>query len=596
MCGKCRKEYENITDRRFHAQPVACSDCGPIYQLVVKNHNTSDFEEIICKLGNLINEGAIIAIKGMGGFHLCCDALNENAVSRLRDSKNRDSKPFAVMFSDIKTIAKYAFLSIKEKQALLNWRRPIVLLKQKKQLATGVNNQLKSIGAMLPYMPLHYLLFDKIKTDAIVLTSGNVSDEPIVTENQQALDRLKMADAHLFYNRSIINRVDDSVIRVINNSNRIIRRSRGYVPSPVNLHHITDKIFATGAELNNCFCIGKGNQAILSQHIGDLKNLETFEFYNESFNKYCQLFRFEPDLVVHDMHSDYLSTLYANKMGVKTMAVQHHFAHIASCMAENSIDEKVLGVAFDGTGYGDDGHIWGGEFMVCDLNNYERVNHLEYLPLPGGDKAVENPWMMAVSYLYAIYGDEALEKSMKIFNSTDPWKIEVIVKNIKSRINSPFTSGMGRLFDAFAAVSGICKNASYHAEAPVKLESFIIPRLNDLYSYQIFPNLSFRSAFIQIMADIEQKKSLDVIVTKFHNTVIFAVKDVLLTLREEHSINKVVLSGGVFQNHYLSTKLEYLLRKNGLKVFVNKKVPCNDGGISLGQLVVAAKRREISCV
>jgi len=595
MCKKCEKEYIDISDRRFHAQPIACADCGPAYQLIAPDTNISDLEQIISLVCNLIDKGRIVAIKGMGGFHLCCDALNEKTVSRLRSSKNRDSKPFAVMFSDIGELGKYANTNIKEKQSLLEWRRPIVLLEQKKTLARGVNNGIKSIGAMLPYMPIHYLLFEKLKAKAIVLTSGNISDEPIVIDNITALDSLSMADAHLLYNRSIQNRVDDSVIRVINNTARIIRRSRGFVPSPLNLRLNTDHIFAAGGELNNCFCIGKGNQAIISQHIGDLKKIETYNFYKEVYEKYCRLFRFEPEIAVHDLHPDYLSTLNAKKMGIQTIAVQHHFAHIASCMAENDLDEKVIGVAFDGTGYGDDRNIWGGEFLLCDLNDFTRLKHLEYLPLPGGDKAVENPWMMAVSYLYAIFGNDANTISEQLFRTIDPWKIEMVLKNIQNKINSPLTSGMGRLFDAFAAITGICTEASYHAEAPVRLESYINHQVSETYSYRISNDISFKPAIIQVIEDIRKKLSLKTIVTKFHNTVIFAVRDTLLELSAENNVNKIVLSGGVFQNSYLSTKLENILKKSNYKVYVNKKVPCNDGGICLGQLAIAAKRRELSC-
>jgi hydrogenase maturation protein HypF len=596
MCDKCEKEYKDVSDRRFHAQPIACADCGPTYQLITPDKNISDLDQILTYTCNIIDNGGIIAMKGTGGFHLCCDALNEKAVCRLRNSKNRDSKPFAVMFQNVDELKKYAVVNKKENQSLLDWRRPIVLLKQKKSLAYSVNNGLISIGAMLPYMPMHYLLFEKLKSKVIVLTSGNISDEPIVTDNDNALNSLSMANAHLIYNRSIQNRVDDSVVRIINHSTRLIRRSRGYVPSPINLRLNADKIFAAGAELNNCFCIGKGNQAIISQHIGDLKKIETYDFYNEQFNKYKKLFRFEPELAVHDLHPDYLSTSFVKKMGIPAIAVQHHFAHIASCMAEHDLDEKVIGVAFDGTGFGDDGNIWGGEFLLCDLNNYTRIKHLEYLPLPGGDKAVENPWMMGISYLYAIYGNEACPIAEQLFKSIDPWKIEMVLKNIQNKINSPLTSGMGRLFDAFAAITGICTEASYHAEAPVRLESYIRPRLNDSYSFSIENEISFNSAFVEVLNDIRKKVSLYYIVTKFHNTVIFAVRDALIKIRSEFDLNKVILSGGVFQNSYLSSKLENMLKKNKFKVYIHKKVPCNDGGISLGQLAIAAKRRELSCV
>ncbi len=403
MCTDCRKEYCDVTDRRFHAQPIACSICGPEYSLLFDGKVIKGTKDIIDKIVELIKNKCIVAVKGLGGFFLACDALSEEAVVRLREKKNREGKPFAVMFSSIDTIKEYATVDITEETSLLSLKRPIVLLNQKKSLAPSVSIGFNTIGAMLPYMPLHYLLFENSDISAIVLTSGNISDEPIVTDNKIAIEKLShIAEAVLTYNRNIYNRTDDSVVTIINNKERVLRRSRGYVPMPLNLNINVDGILATGAELVNCFCIGKYNQAIISQHIGDLKNIETYEFYCETIEQFKKLFRFEPRLIVSDLHPNYLSTRYAVETKIKHVEAQHHHAHIASCMAENNLDEEVIGVGFDGTGYGDDNNIWGSEFFVCNLKEYTRINHFDYMPMPGGDKVTDEPWRMAVSYLYKI--------------------------------------------------------------------------------------------------------------------------------------------------------------------------------------------------
>ncbi|MCD4729658.1 MAG: carbamoyltransferase HypF, partial [Bacteroidales bacterium] len=371
MCETCRKEYDDVLDRRFHAQPVACSVCGPEYELILDNKSIKSFDEILDKTCELLKSGKIIAIKGIGGFQIACDAQNEKAVNNLRNRKIREGKPFAVMFANVESMQEFVYLFPEEKKSVQSWRRPIVIAQEKKKLAANVSVGFKTIGAMLPYMPFHYLLFEKLDLTAIVLTSGNLSDEPIVINNNDAVEKLtRIADAVLIYNREIYNRTDDSVVFSVNEKERLIRRSRGYAPEPVNLNLNADGIFAAGAELVNCFCIGKGKQAILSQHIGDLKNLETLEFYSESFERFKKLFRSNPSLVVFDKHPDYISTRFAKDLNIEQIEVQHHHAHIVSCMAEHNLDEKVIGVSMDGTGYGDDGNIWGGEFFICDLATY----------------------------------------------------------------------------------------------------------------------------------------------------------------------------------------------------------------------------------
>ena len=595
MCEKCRKEYTDVLDRRFHAQPVACNDCGPTYEMQIDGMKLTEFENIITKASKVIDDGLVLAMKGLGGFHISCDALNDAAVKRLRKLKNRESKPFAVMCRDIVTLEKYVEISEVEKISLTSWRKPIVVLKEKSpnKIPVSVSNGLGTLGVMLPYMPFHYLFFENLKTDLIVLTSGNVSDEPIIIDNNDAKKNLtKISDALLIYNRNIYNRTDDSLIFIANEKERIIRRSRGYVPNPVRLGFDAEGIFAAGAELKNCFCIGKGNQAILSQHIGDLKNLETFEFYKETVNQFKKLFRVSPTIAIGDLHPDYLSTRFVNEMDVPIFFVQHHYAHVASCMAEHFLDEKVIGVSFDGTGFGDDGNIWGGEFFVCDLNDYERISHFEYMPIPGGDKVSTEPWRMAVSYLYNIYGKEFLKFNLPFLKNIPSGKINFLIQAIDKKLNCPLTSSAGRLFDAVAVITNICAVNGFEAEAPMRLESAIDKYCNESYSFLINETVSFEPTIKNIVEDVMNSVGLPVIAAKFHNTIISVILQIVISAREKYNLNKVVLSGGVFQNRYLIENTEQLLKENNFEIFTHSKVPSNDGGVALGQLAIAAKRNQ----
>ncbi len=590
MCPDCFKEYTDVFDRRFHAQPTACSVCGPEYTLLVNNEIIKGTKEILDRLSSLIFEKKIVAIKGLGGYFLACDALSEEAVAKLRKLKNREGKPFAVMFSDIDKLREYAFVDDVEEASLTSLKRPIVLLNQKKEMAPSVTVGFNTIGAMLPYMPLHYLLFEKLKIPAIVLTSGNISDEPIIIDNQVAIEKLsQIADAVLTYNREIHNRTDDSVVTIINKKERIFRRSRGYVPVPVKLKMDVDGILATGAELVNCFGIGKENQAIISQHIGDLKNIETYEFYCETIEKFKKLFLFTPAYIVSDLHPNYLSTQYAVETGLKHLKVQHHHAHIASCMAENDLSENVIGVSFDGTGLGDDNNIWGSEFFICDLKQYSRQSHFDYIPMPGGDKVTHEPWRMAISYLYKYYGHEFLKFKLPFLKTTDFKNIELLCNAIDKNINCPLTSSSGRLFDAVSALINLCAVSKFHAEAPMRLEAVIDKKIKHAYGFTINKTVSFSEMFDQIINDINHNIPVSEISAKFHNTVILAIYEVCNEIRTQHNLNKVVLSGGTFQNKYLLENIENLLAKNNFEVYSHKKVPTNDAGIALGQIILAAK-------
>ncbi|MCB0823794.1 MAG: carbamoyltransferase HypF [Bacteroidales bacterium] len=594
MCDTCREEYENVLDRRFHAQPVACATCGPQYELVIENERFKDFDHIIDKVTELIKEGQIVAIKGIGGFQLACDAQNEEAVNLLRQRKFREGKPFAVMFADINAVKEFTVMYSAEKEALESWRRPIVIMRQKKKLAAAVSNGFHTIGAMLPYMPFHHLLFEKLNLPALVMTSGNISDEPIVIDNNVAEEMLsQIADAVLIYNREIYNRTDDSVAMVVNDKERIIRRSRGYSPEPVNLDLDVDGIVAAGAELVNCFCIGKGNQAILSQHIGDLKNLETLEFYEESYHRFVKLFRVKPEIFAHDLHPDYLSTRFAKDMRLKLVGVQHHHAHVASCMAEHNLDEKVIGVSLDGTGYGTDGHIWGSEIFICDLAGYERFNHFEYVPLPGGDRVTKEPWRTGLSYLYMVYGAELWNLDLPFVKNLDKAKCDYILEAIDKKINSPQSCSAGRLFDAVAAIMNICTITQFHAEAPMRLEDLASGTVEAAYPFEFGESISFQPTIRDIVQDMQDGVSTTEISARFHNTVMNAIFAVVSLARTQRDISKVALTGGTFQNRYLLSRLEKLLESVGFEVYTQNRIPANDGGIALGQLAIAAKLRSL---
>jgi hydrogenase maturation protein HypF len=599
MCSNCCDDYNNILDRRFHAQPIACNSCGPTYIYIDANKCISGILPIINELSSRLQAGKTVALKGVGGYHLMCDALNNEAVRELRRKKKRDAKPFAVMFRDIIEARKYCFLDKTEEKEMVSWRRPILIVKQKRGLAPAVSNRLNTIGAMLPYMPLHYLMFRSLKTTAIVLTSGNISDEPLIIEDSIAIEKLMpVTDAILKYDREIRNRTDDSVIRIINNKISLYRRSRGFVPQPVDLNLNVDGILALGAEQKNSFCIGKEIQAIMSQYIGDLKNLPTYDFFVESIERFSTLFRFRPRFIACDMHPDYLSTRHAEllekKLEIPLFRIQHHHAHIASCMAENNIDEKVIGVSMDGTGYGTDGNIWGGEFLVADLYEFSRFTHFDYIPMPGGNNAVNEPWRMAFSYMYKYFGDEFDFASCAFLKSIGKDQIDLVKSMVINNINSPLTSGAGRLFDAVSAILGLCSVSTFDSEAPMRLESVIDCRIKGYYPFNFNGVISFADTFNAIIEEMKNN-DISVISAKFHNTIAQVILAVSIKIREENSINKVVLSGGVFQNKYLLERSTLLLTEKEFEVFTNHLVPVNDGGVSLGQLLIASKIREL-CV
>jgi hydrogenase maturation protein HypF len=593
LCPGCMADYNNILDRRFHAQPVACNECGPVYTYRKKDMTISNFSRLIIEIAGDISSGRIVAIKGLGGYHLICDAHNDEAVSRLRQRKHRDAKPFAVLFRDIPAVREYCYADLNEERELLSWRRPVVILRQKKHIPPCINSRLDTIGAILPYMPVHYMIFRHIRSDMLVFTSGNLSDEPVITDDSEAWERLPaVADSIATYNRKISNRADDSVVKIAGGRSVIIRRSRGYVPEPVDLRQNADGIFAAGAEQKNSFCIGRDNQAVMSQYIGDLKDAGVNEFFEESVEKFMKLFRFTPAYVVCDLHPEYKSTLYAERfaerLGIPLFRVQHHHAHIASVLAEKQMDEQVIGISMDGTGFGTDGNIWGSEFMISDLRGFQRYTHFDYFPLPGGDRAVDEPWRMAFSCLYKYYGKSIEYESIPLFRSIGDCKISALSEMIDKRINSPLSAGAGRLFDAVSSLLGLCDTVSFDSEPPMRLESVIKCRTDEYYPFSAGGTVSFSDTFGEILKDMN-KGDISLISAKFHNTIARVILDVSETMRNDTGINKVVLSGGVFQNSCLLERSLFLLKESGFEVFTNNLVPVNDGGISLGQLVAGSK-------
>ena len=596
MCKSCNSEYTDVADRRFHAQPIACNVCGPVYRMISGKEVLYSLDDILNELSEGIASGKVYALKGTGGFHLMCDAWNQAAVLRIREIKKRDAKPFAIMASGISEIKENAEVDENEERLLQSWQRPIVLLKSIGRLAGAVSNGLNKVGVMLPYMPFHYLMFKKLKTQHLVLTSGNITDEPILIGNEEASSVFgNSVDGIIDYNREIYNRADDSVCIVVNEKPMILRRSRAFTPQPVFLNLQVEGIFAAGAELVNSFCIGKAKQAIMSQYIGDLKNLETLSFYEETYRRFEKLFRFKPRLVAMDMHPDYLSSRFASDLSEKhhipLVKIQHHHAHIASVMASHQLDTEVIGVSFDGTGMGDDGKIRGAEFLAADLVDFERLLHFEEIPLPGGDRASIECWRMAVSYLYRVFGEELFALDLPLFRSIEENKVSGIVQLIEKRINSPMVSSAGRLFDAVSSIIGLAHYNSFQAEAAMRLEASINPFEKRRYDFDLSgESISFTPTIKQIVADCQQGIGPDDIAAKFHNTIVEVVVDSCMNLAKERANKIIVLSGGTFQNHFLSAAVEKRLSAAGLKVYLPKSVPVNDQGIALGQLAIAAKR------
>jgi len=625
MCERCRAEYENPADRRFHAQPNACPACGPalsaeIGEKLGKNRlaggsacptgaqalaQPRGTDAFVCQPGALASteiaeaqrrlaDGEIVAIKGLGGFHLACDARNAVAVGRLRARKRRSDKPFAVMVGNLEAARELCVVDDAAARALSGPRHPIVILPRREGagLPDAIAPGNPTLGIMLPYTPLHHLLFSgagivgtgqEARHTSLVMTSGNLSEEPIVVENHDARERLGgVADWFLVHNRDIYMRADDSVVRMFEGEERVMRRSRGYAPETLDVGRDLPELLACGGELKNVFCLTKGTHAILSQHIGDLENYETLVFFEETLANLKKLFRVTPRAVAYDLHPGYLSTKYALGLeGLLKIGVQHHHAHIASCMAENGLAGEAIGVAMDGTGYGLDGAIWGGEFLVASYAGFERRAHLRYVPLAGGDQAVREPWRSALGYAGAA---ERLLAGGRV----DEKRLRAVERMIATGTNTVMTSSCGRLFDAVAALIGLRYEVNFEGQAAIELEAIVDPSCEQRYEFDIGgEELDFRAMMERI---VKEAAAPSVVAARFHNTLAAAIREMCLRMRRESGIGRVCLSGGTFQNMRLLGLVARALRASGFELFLHRKVPPNDGGIALGQAVIAAER------
>jgi len=594
MCGDCAREFHDPADRRFHAQPNACPRCGPRVRLLDRHGHEILDGDPISHAARLLLQGAILAVKGLGGYHLACNAFDQDAVSRLRAKKHREDKPFAVM-ANLRVIKQLCLVSNEDEILLQSVARPIVLLHRRDriQIADAVAPGQRRLGLMLPYTPLHHLLLSDLDIP-LVMTSGNVSEEPIAYKDDDALQRLgKIAEYFLVHDREIHMRCDDSVARTIGKQEFLIRRSRGYAPRPIAVAvPFVQPVLACGAHLKNTFCLGKERHAFMSHHIGDLENYETWDSFVKGIEHFKNLFTIEPAVIAHDLHPDYFSTKYAVSINALTkVAVQHHHAHIASCMAEHRLEGPVIGVAFDGLGYGADGTIWGGEFLVATLSGYERRAHLRNVPLAGGDRAIREPWRMAVSYLRDALRTAPTSLGLPGWEQIPEKKIEIVTSMIQRGLNTVQTSSCGRLFDAVASIVGLRHEVNYEGQAAIELEMVAVEGISERYPFEIGSTrpweIDMRPAIERLVKEVRMKLPVGFVAAKFHNTLVAVIVEVCRRLRETDGLNRVCLSGGTFQNEYLLQRVIPVLQARGFEVYFNSQVPTNDGGIALGQAVVA---------
>ena len=594
MCPDCRAEYENPLDRRFHAQPNACPVCGP--HLSLDGEALGD-DAIIRRAAELLNAGKVLAIKGLGGYHLACDARDSDAVLAMRTRKGRTGKPFAVMCRDLDEARRVCEVDSESEKLLLSPERPIVIMTARSDagISPHVAPGNRTLGVMLPYTPLHHLLL-ALSPPTLVMTSGNLSEEPIAYQDDEAAKRLgHIADHFVAHDRPIHVCCDDSIARVYHGVPMVIRRARGYVPRPIQLAVEMPRILACGGDLKNTFCLTKGKLALLSQHLGDLENVPTMDRYREVVDHFQRFFDVTPEIIAHDMHPDYRSTRFAHSLGCdRLIEVQHHHAHIAACMIENGVSEPLIGVAFDGTGYGTDGRIWGGEFLIADFAGFERAAHLAYVPIPGGEAAIRRPRRMALAYLLHTFGPTNENTSMVPGLCAD--EVSAVALQVGRGLNAPLTSSMGRLFDAISALLGVCGEVTYEGQAAIELEAMSDGPTDESYSWRLADDcgrcagIDVRPMIAEIVEDIRRGVAGSRISSRFHSTVADVAVRTCVRIRDERGLGKVALSGGVFQNSLLLGMTMERLMRSGFEVFRHCRVPCNDGGMSLGQAAVAAGR------
>jgi hydrogenase maturation protein HypF len=599
MCSDCRSEYLNPLDRRFHAQPVACPVCGPQIWFESNGKRLGERQKALQTARQWLKQGKILAIKGLGGFHLACDAANTRAVDELRRRKKRSDKPFALMAYDLAGVEKHCVVSAAERQLLLSHQHPVVLLDRRpgSNVTAGVAPNQPAFGVMLPYTPLHLLLLEPERgfPDMLVMTSGNLSEEPIAYEDTDAMQRLEhLADGFLLHDRPIHTRVDDSVVRYIADGPYLLRRARGYAPDPLPLPYEVPPMLAAGAELKNTFCLSRDRYAFLSHHIGDLENIETLTAFEEGITHFERLFRIQPQAIACDLHPNYLATQYARQRAeqeqLPLIEIQHHHAHLAACLADNgwSTGEAVIGLSFDGTGLGTDGAVWGGEVLLGGYAGYERLYHLAYAPLPGSDAAIRKPARMALAHLWQAGMD--WEMDFPPVEAVCSAERSLLQGMLKHNINSPQTSSMGRLFDAASSLVGIRHEATYEGQAAIEFEAIADPHENSAYAFDIQNDVFDPAPIWQSMiSDWRQGISLPVISARFHNGVVELAQQLCEKIRSTHGVGTVALSGGVWQNRYLLERTVLRLRSSNFNVLVHRNVPANDGCIALGQIMIAAQ-------
>ena len=601
MCAACQREYDDPTDRRFHAQPNACWQCGPGLALLDERGKPIIGVDPINFTVKMLKEGKVAALKGLGGFHLAVDATNETAVAQLRKRKLRIGKPFAIMANDLERVREFCEVSADEEAVLRSPERPIVLLRkcELSPLVPSIAPGNGYLGVMLPYTPIHHLILREGNFSALVMTSGNVSEEPIARTNYEAREKLAgIADCFLLHDRDIYLRNDDSVVRASSTGEAVIRRSRGYAPRPVFISNPKSiSVLAVGPELKNTICLTRGDNAFLSQHVGDLQGLETYRFFLKTIAQMTKLLEVTPEAIARDEHPDYLSSRYAREQSrLPVIAVQHHHAHVVSVLAERGRTGPVIGVVLDGTGFGEDGAIWGGEFLIADLEGYQRVGHLAYVRQPGGDRAAQEPWRMAVAYLYAAFGDECTEKARWFFDRLPEPQQRLILEMLHTGAASPYTSSMGRLFDGVSALLGLCLTNTFEAEAPMALEAIIDEEEQVSYPVEIRPDdngmlLAHPGSIVKnVVRNIETGLAPSRISARFHNTIAHLIVQMCVRLRQKTGIESVALSGGVFQNNFLARLVPELLAGANFEVLEHTLVPANDGGVALGQAAVALAR------
>jgi hydrogenase maturation protein HypF len=604
MCAACQAEYDDPLNRRFHAQPNACGFCGPRVWVAGRDGVEIASQDPIAACIDRLLEGRIMAIKGIGGFHLSVDATNENAVMRLRERKHRYGKPLAVMVRDVEAAGGICVLTGEEEKLLQSAARPIVLARAREgsRIAPSVTPGIPWLGIFLPYAPLQHLLFADERVQALVMTSANLSEEPIAIDNDEARSRLaEIADAFLFHDREILQRCDDSVTAIVDDAPQIIRRARGFVPLGIDLPLESPPLLAVGGHLKSVLTLACGRFAFQSQHLGDLEGPTALAFFEESLAHLMRTFEVEPEIVVHDTHPGYMSTEWAQRWagerGLRLIAVQHHHAHIAACMAEHALDGPVIGLSLDGTGYGTDRRIWGGEVLICTLDGFERFAHLEYVPMPGGDAAVREPWRMALGHVHSA-GMDVSSASMLVRLGATEKEARLLIRMIERQINAPLTSSLGRLFDAAAAVILGRRKVDYEAQAAIELEGMAVDEPDDVGMYSLalssgdWPRepacLGTTSLWREIVADLENGVSKARIAARFHAGIANGFVRAAIAARTATGIDTVALSGGVMHNRRLSRLLRTGLEAQGFRVFQHRRVSPGDGGLSYGQAAVAA--------